>query len=211
MCMGFGCNAAGVVGCRIIDSPRERLHRHPHQQLRPLQRPLSHAHRHHHHVLCGYRRRIGRLTAVRPAAHRADRCWGVGLTFAGLPAAVRKPCSRGCPPPLPWSCRPTDRPRSARSSSARSWTAPSLCWAGRWRWRRRRGCCMWVMANVTVGGHEPAGPLRRASWTRCAQLMGYGRGDSDGLHSGLSRQRDRAAHRHHGLSGTAAAWWPWTI
>ncbi len=25
MCMGFGCNAVGVVGCRIIDSPRERL------------------------------------------------------------------------------------------------------------------------------------------------------------------------------------------
>lgn len=24
-CMGIGCNAAGVVGCRIIDSPRERL------------------------------------------------------------------------------------------------------------------------------------------------------------------------------------------
>lgn len=25
MCMGFGCNAAGIVGCRIIDSRRERL------------------------------------------------------------------------------------------------------------------------------------------------------------------------------------------
>lgn len=25
MCMGFGCNAAGVVGCRIINSTRERL------------------------------------------------------------------------------------------------------------------------------------------------------------------------------------------
>ena len=25
MCMGFGCNAAGVIGCRIIVSPRERL------------------------------------------------------------------------------------------------------------------------------------------------------------------------------------------
>lgn len=25
MCMGFGCNAAGVIGARIIDSPRERL------------------------------------------------------------------------------------------------------------------------------------------------------------------------------------------
>ncbi len=25
MCMGFGCNAVGVMGCRIIDSPRERM------------------------------------------------------------------------------------------------------------------------------------------------------------------------------------------
>ncbi len=25
MCMGFGCNACGVMGCRIIDSPRERF------------------------------------------------------------------------------------------------------------------------------------------------------------------------------------------
>ena len=25
MCMGFGCNAAGIIGCRIIDSPREQL------------------------------------------------------------------------------------------------------------------------------------------------------------------------------------------
>ena len=25
MCMGFGCNAAGIVGCRIIDFTRERL------------------------------------------------------------------------------------------------------------------------------------------------------------------------------------------
>ncbi|MBR1969865.1 MAG: ferrous iron transport protein B [Clostridia bacterium] len=25
MCMGFGCNAAGVIGARIIDSPRERM------------------------------------------------------------------------------------------------------------------------------------------------------------------------------------------
>ena len=25
MCMGFGCNAAGVIGCRIIDTPRERM------------------------------------------------------------------------------------------------------------------------------------------------------------------------------------------
>src|SRR5699024_4524583 len=25
MCMGLGCNAVGITGCRIIDSPRERM------------------------------------------------------------------------------------------------------------------------------------------------------------------------------------------
>ena len=25
MSMGFGCNAVGVMACRIIDSPREKL------------------------------------------------------------------------------------------------------------------------------------------------------------------------------------------
>ena len=25
MCMGFGCNAAGIIGCRIIESPHEKL------------------------------------------------------------------------------------------------------------------------------------------------------------------------------------------
>ena len=54
MAMGFGCNAAGVVGCRIIDSPRERLIAHAHQQLCALQRPLSHPDRHHRHVLYGH-------------------------------------------------------------------------------------------------------------------------------------------------------------
>ena len=40
MCMGFGCNAAGVVGCRIIDSPPGAAHRHSDQQLRALQRAI---------------------------------------------------------------------------------------------------------------------------------------------------------------------------
>ncbi len=28
MCMGFGCNSAGVTACRIIDSPREKIDCH---------------------------------------------------------------------------------------------------------------------------------------------------------------------------------------
>jgi len=41
MCMGFGCNAAGVVGCRIIDSPRERLIAILTNNLVPCNRKIS--------------------------------------------------------------------------------------------------------------------------------------------------------------------------
>ena len=36
MCMGFGCNAAGVIGCRIIDSPG-KVDCYPHQCFCTLQ------------------------------------------------------------------------------------------------------------------------------------------------------------------------------
>ncbi len=41
MCMGFGCNAAGVVATRIIDSPREPSYRHHYQQLLVVQRAVA--------------------------------------------------------------------------------------------------------------------------------------------------------------------------
>ena len=41
MCMGFGCNAAGVVGCRIINSPRERLIAILTNSLVPCNRKIS--------------------------------------------------------------------------------------------------------------------------------------------------------------------------
>lgn len=41
MCMGFGCNACGVTGCRIIDSPRERLIAILTNNLVPCNRKIS--------------------------------------------------------------------------------------------------------------------------------------------------------------------------
>ena len=74
MCMGFGCNAAGVVGCRIIESARE-ADRHHYQQFRTMQRAVPHAHRDHHDVL---RRRGDRAVSVgdfRAGAGRCDTVW----------------------------------------------------------------------------------------------------------------------------------------
>ncbi len=49
MCMGFGCNAAGCVGCRIIDSPRERLIAILTNNFVPCNRKISFSHRHSYH------------------------------------------------------------------------------------------------------------------------------------------------------------------
>ena len=53
MCMSLGCAACGVTGCRIIDSPRERLVASLTACLVPLQREISHPHCPHHHVFVG--------------------------------------------------------------------------------------------------------------------------------------------------------------
>lgn len=50
MCMGFGCNAAGCVGCRIIDSPRERLIAILTNNFVPCNRKISFPHCHCYHL-----------------------------------------------------------------------------------------------------------------------------------------------------------------
>ena len=84
MCMGFGCNAVGVTGCRIIDSP----HRRHHQQLCTLQRALPHPHRHNIYVFCIILRGLWGLRDLRPAA---DRCYTAGHTYdlCSIPSSVR--------------------------------------------------------------------------------------------------------------------------
>ena len=53
MCMGLGCNAAGVTGCRIIHSPRERLIAILTNTFIPCNGPLPHPDLPDHHLLCG--------------------------------------------------------------------------------------------------------------------------------------------------------------
>ena len=72
MSMGFGCNAAGVVGCRIIDSPRERLIAIADQRLRPLQRQAA---------LAG---RLAVTMFFAGAAGLGGRCWAWRLLLGHL-------------------------------------------------------------------------------------------------------------------------------
>ena len=58
MCMGFGCNAAGVVGCRIIDSPRERLIAILTNNFVPCNRKISIFNCNSYYIYCWWNARI---------------------------------------------------------------------------------------------------------------------------------------------------------
>ena len=75
MCMGFGCNAAGVVATRVIDSPARTAHRHHHEQLLAVQRPLADADPHRDDLPRGARARRTWPGWSRPRRSWAWRCW----------------------------------------------------------------------------------------------------------------------------------------
>ena len=71
MCMGFGCNACGVSGCRIIELAAGAADCHPHQQLCAVQRTVSAA---YFPVLGVFRGQRGRRRAAADRRHRG-KCW----------------------------------------------------------------------------------------------------------------------------------------
>ena len=199
ICMGFGCNAAGIVGCRIIDSPRERL-------LAILTNNF---------VPCNGRfptlitlltlfflGSAGGLCASLLSALLLTLLilLGLGMTFA-VTKLLSQTVLKGVPSSFTLELPPYRKPQIGKVIVRSIWDRTLFVLGRAVAVAAPAGMLLWVMANVTVGGvsllNHCCGlsrPVRPSD--------GVGRGDSDGLHSGVSRQRDRAAHRHHGLSGT---------
>ena len=135
MMMGFGCNAAGVVATRIIDSPRERL-------IAILTNNFA---------LCNGRWPtqiliaslfIGALAPaylaglVSALAVVGVAMLGVVLSFA-LSWGFTGQFSRARSPPSVWNCRPIDRRVCCKRSTPRPSTAPSTSCGVRWSLPRR--------------------------------------------------------------------------
>ena len=119
MCMGFGCNAAGVVATRVIDSPRERL-------IAIITNNFS---------LCNGRWPtqiliatifVGALVAGAPGGPRlgrarwsASRCSACSLMFARLVAPHPHGAAGARRRPSASSCRPTARRACCRRCTRR--------------------------------------------------------------------------------------------
>ena len=194
MCMGLGCNAAGVVGCRIIDSERERLLAVLTNSLMPcngrfpaliaLMTMFFFAQRQHARrraAAHGGARAVRGADVRRNVAAERDRAARQAVGLRTGAAAV---------------------PRAAGRSSARALRfRPD---AVRAQARRRRGSAGRHGA-VDAGKRAPRRCEPADAVRGCARPVragnGYGRRAAAGVRARLSGQRDRAADRRDGLSG----------
>ena len=149
MCMGFGCNAAGVIGCRIIDSPRERL-------LAVLTNSF---------VPCNGRfptlialltmffvgKKSGLFSSLWSAALlTAVIALGIGLTFA-VTKVLSKTILKGVPSAFTLELPPYRKPQISRVI-VRSIFDRTLFVLGRAASAAApAGLLIWVMANTAVG------------------------------------------------------------
>ena len=161
MCMGFGCNAAGVIGCRIIDSEREK-------RIAMLTNAL---------VPCNGRfPTLLTLSALyfggtsRVAAALILTAWvllGVFVTMASS-FALGKTVLRGTPSSFTLELPPFRRP-NLKKALVRSLLDRSLFVLGRAAAvAAPAGLALWALANVSVEGMSLlsllAGALEPVGW-----------------------------------------------
>ena len=185
-------------GCGRLPDHRLRARtaaRRAHQQPHAVQRPLSGAHRAHDHVLFPQRQHAHRRTAAHGGAHAVR-----GADVRRNVAAERDRAARQT---VGLRAGAAAVPRAAGRSGARALRfRPD---AVRARARRRRGSAG-RDDSLDAGKRaprrcEPADALRGCARPARAH-HGYGRRAAAGVRARLSGQRDCAADRRDGLSGT---------
>lgn len=148
MCMGFGCNAAGVVGCRIIDSPRERLLAILTNSLVPCNGRFPTLITLLTLFFVGTAGRGGWMAAL---LLTGVILLGVAATF-GLTRLLAATVLRGVPSSFTLELPPYRRPQVMRVL-VRSVTDRTLFVLGRAAAvAAPAGLLIWLMANLTVGG-----------------------------------------------------------
>ena len=188
--MGLGCNAAGVVGCRIIHSPGAP-HRHRHQRLHPLQRQAAFAGRFAVLVFRrggGFGGRGGHGGAAGPLlGHDPGRFFPAVQNGAERPALLLCPGAASVPA----------APGGAGAGALRAGQDVAGAGAGGGGGGPGGGAHL-VFGECHLGRGEPSHPLRPAFGALCPPLW-PGRGDSAGLPPGAARQRAGAALAADGL------------
>lgn len=167
MCMGFGCNAAGVIGCRIIDSPRERMLAILTNNFVPCNGrfPALIA------ILTMFFAGTGAFSSLRSALLlTAVIVLGVGITL-GVTRLLSVTLLRGMPSSFTLELPPYRKPQIGKVI-VRSLFDRTLFVLGRAAAvAAPTGCVIWLMANISVGGVSILGHCA-AFFDPFAHLMG---------------------------------------
>ncbi len=144
-CMGFGCNAVGVTGCRIIDSPREKLMAMLTNSLVPCNGRLPALITVTGLFLAGSGSVLNALLVTLTVV------FGVGLTM-GVCALLNKTLLRGLPSSFTLELPPYRRPQVGRVI-VRSVLDRTVHVLGRAAAvAAPAGLLIWLLANVSAGG-----------------------------------------------------------
>ena len=161
-----------IVGCRIIDSPRERLLAILTNNFVPCNGRFPTLDHPADHVLCGHggwRLCASLLSALLLTA--ADRCWGGG-DASPSPSCCPRPLLKGVPSSFALELPPYRKPQVGKVIVAVHLGPHPLC-AGPGGGSGGAGGDADLGAGQCVGGRgEPAEPLCRAFWIPFARLMG---------------------------------------
>ncbi len=147
MCMGFGCNAVGVTGCRIMDSPRERAIAAVTNSLVPCNGrfPLLIT------LITLFFASGSRRSLTAAAWLTAAVLLGVGMTLL-CSRLLSKTCFRGMPASFALELPPYRVPRVGQVI-VRSVLDRTVFVLGRAAAvAAPAGMVIWLLANVTVGG-----------------------------------------------------------
>ena len=196
MAMGFGCNAVGVMGCRIIDSPRERLVAILTNSLVPCNGrfPLL--------LLLIAMFFAGNNFVVTAVLLTAAVALGVFATFFAS-WLLSLTVLRGMPSAFALELPPYRRPQVGKVI-VRSVLDRTAFVLGRAAMvAAPAGLLLWLMATAR-GRREPT-TARHSVFRSVCPLDWPGWHAVHGLSIGLSGQRNRVAHRADGLSGRRRA------
>jgi len=149
MAMGFGCNAAGVVGCRIVDSPRERLLATLTNSFVPCNGRLPTLIALISMFFVGLGGGLG-ATVAEAALLTGVILLGVGLTL-GCTKLLSATLLRGTPSSFTLELPPYRRPQVGRTLLHSIFDRTLFVLGRAAAVAAPAGLVLWVLANITVG------------------------------------------------------------
>ena len=196
MCMGFGCNAVGITGCRIIDSPRERLIAMLTNSFVPCNGRFP--------TILAMISMFFVGTAVFPldsllstAVLTGVILLGIGMTFL-VSWILSKTILKGVPSSFTLELPPYRRPQFGKVI-VRSVLDRTIFVLGRGGSRRRTCRAAHLDPGQCHSGRgQPAFPLR-GLFGSLRPLVRDGRRDFAGIYPGVPGQRDCDPHPDHGI------------